>query len=344
MRRACATAAVILQFIPIFLASTGSAQVAREVATESFPSVVLLVMQDQNHQPIALGSGFFVRPGIIATNVHVIRGAVTGYAKLIGRDTKLEVAGVVGFDSAHDLALLSVTGGAAPPLPIGDSGAVQVGDEVFAVGNPEGLEGTFSEGIVSGIRKVGGDRLLQITAPISPGSSGGPVLNANGKVVGVAVATFRGGQNLNFAIPSAYLAPLIAAPKAPIPLRQVASGERKESVFNQLGGSSTEGVVGGELVWTIAFGLSGEYSFSLRNELGEAVKNVYCVVVFYDSSGSPIDFDVVRYSGVIPPGLAARVTSSVDSSIQKLTTDTAIGSSTPSTKVDFRVLDFQIVK
>ena len=344
MRRARATVAVSLLFIPIFLASVGLAQIAREVATESFPSVVLLVMQDQHHQPVALGSGFFVRPGIIATNVHVIKGATTGYAKIVGQDTKLEIAGVVGLDSAHDLALLSVTGGAAPALPVGDSGAVQVGDEVFAVGNPEGLEGTFSAGIVSGIRNVGGDRLLQITAPISPGSSGGPVLNTNGKVVGVAVATFRGGQNLNFAIPSAYLSPLIASPKEPIPLGQVAAVGGEDSAFNQLGGSNTEGVVGGELVWTYEFGIGGDYSFSLRNELGEAVKNVYCVVVFYDSSRHPIDFDVVHYSGVIPPGLAARVTSSVDSSIQKLTTDTAIGSPTPSTKVDFRVLDFQIVK
>jgi hypothetical protein len=72
------------------------------------------------------------------------------------------------------------------------------------------------------------------------------------------------------------------------------------------------------------------------------VKKVYCVIVFYDSSRHPIDFDVVHYSGLIPPGLAARVTSSVDSSIQKLTT--ASNSSTPSTRVEFRVLDFQIVK
>jgi S1-C subfamily serine protease len=240
------TAASLLLTL-VFLASTGSAQVAREVAAEAFPSVVLLVMQDQNHQPIALGSGFFVRTGVVATNVHVIRGPATGYAKLIGQEAKLEIAGVVGLDSAHDLALLSVTGGKAPALPVGDSGAVQVGDEVFAVGNPEGLEGTFSGGIVSGIRNVGSDKLLQITAPISPGSSGGPVLTASGKVVGVAVATFRGGQNLNFAIPSVYLSRLIASPKAPVPLPEAAPDGREESVFSQLGGSNTEGVVGGQL-------------------------------------------------------------------------------------------------
>lgn len=342
MQRLSARVSVSLLIIPWFLASVGSAQVAQNLAKRSFPSVVLLVMQDQHHQPIALGSGFFVRPGVVATNVHVIKGATTGYAKLVGVDTRLEIAGVVGLDSAHDLALLSVSGGTAPSLPVGDSGTVQVGDEVYAIGNPEGLEGTFSEGIVSGIRNVDGDKLLQVTAPISPGSSGGPVLSSSGKVVGIAVATFQGGQNLNFAIPSAYLLPLLASAKAPIPLGHIAASAEEKGLFSKLGGSSTEGVVGGQLVWTYGYGISGDYSFSLHNELAETVKNVYCVVVFYDSSRVPIDFDVVHYSGVIPPGLAARVASSVDSSIQKLTTP--FNSSTPSTKVSFRVLNFQIVR
>ena len=77
-------------------------------------------------------------------------------------------------------------------LPLGDSSKVSTGDDVYVVGNPQGLEGTFSAGIVSGIRKIGEDSLLQITAPISPGSSGGPVTNSKGEVIGVSVATFKG--------------------------------------------------------------------------------------------------------------------------------------------------------
>jgi S1-C subfamily serine protease len=84
-----------------------------------------------------------------------------------------------------------------------------VGDKVYAVGNPLGLEGTFSEGIISGMRFIGGHATMQITAPISPGSSGGPILDGSGSVIGVAVATFKNGQNLNLAIPVGYVSRLL---------------------------------------------------------------------------------------------------------------------------------------
>ncbi|GAG54367.1 unnamed protein product, partial [marine sediment metagenome] len=119
-------------------------------------------------------------------------------------------AGLVSADYQRDLTLLKITGVITSPLIIlGDINQVAVGEEVYAVGNPQGLEGTFSQGIVSSIRQIGSDMLFQITAPISPGSSGGPVLNTQGKVIGIAVATFSGGQNLNFAIPASYLVPLL---------------------------------------------------------------------------------------------------------------------------------------
>ena len=94
-------------------------------------------------------------------------------------------------------------------VSLGNSDFAQVGETVYAVGNPRGLEGTFSQGIISSIRPVGSDKLIQITAPLSPGSSGGPVLNRKGEVIGVSVFTIRNGQNLNFAIPSNYVKPLL---------------------------------------------------------------------------------------------------------------------------------------
>jgi S1-C subfamily serine protease len=78
--------------------------------------------------------------------------------------------------------VVKISGGCSQALSLGNSDAVQVGDSVYAVGNPQGLEGTFSQGIVSSIRELGSNKLLQITAPISPGSSGGPVLNEKGEV------------------------------------------------------------------------------------------------------------------------------------------------------------------
>ena len=106
----------------------------------------------------------------------------------------------IQLDNELDLALLSVDDlPGFERLRISLTDPV-VGDSVFVSGNPSGLQGSFSQGIVSGIRQVGRCRLLQITAPISPGSSGGPVVNTNCGVVGVAVSQVANGQNLNFAV------------------------------------------------------------------------------------------------------------------------------------------------
>jgi len=97
----------------------------------------------------------------------------------------------VALSPETDLVVVNISGGCLQALALGNSDAVQVGDSVSAVGNPQGSEGTFSQGIVSSIRELGSKRLLQITAPISPGSSGGPVLNEKGEEIGVSVATFK---------------------------------------------------------------------------------------------------------------------------------------------------------
>ncbi|MDR4499447.1 MAG: S1C family serine protease [Candidatus Scalindua sp.] len=323
---------IFLELLP----STVLAQTAQEIARKAFGSTVLLVMEDANGQSLSLGSGFFVRDGEVASNLHVVEGAARGYAKIIGQKTKYDIEGITAVDPERDLVVLKISGARAGALAIGSSESVQVGETIYAIGNPQGLKGTFSQGIVSSIREVGTDKLLQITAPISPGSSGGPVLNGKGEVIGVSVATFSGGQNLNFAIPSNYLKTLLGKAAPAKPLAQVKTA--KASILADLGGRSSEGVVGSQLTWEYTMLQTGQYAISLRNQLRENLKNVYCLVIFYDAQGTPID--VVRYQGVIPAGLAKRVTSSVDGSVQRLTTPQ--WSMSPRTKVEFRILDFQI--
>ncbi|MCI0624172.1 MAG: S1C family serine protease [Acidobacteria bacterium] len=346
-RKSFCRAILTSQIVCLCVVPIVRAQIARQIAQNTFPSVVLLVMEDVNGQPVSLGSGFFVREGVIATNLHVIEGATRGYAKLVGQKTKFDIVGIVGIDSVRDLVLLAVTGAKAPSLPLGEGNQVAVGDEVYAVGNPQGLEGTFSQGIVSSVRQLGSDTLLQITAPISPGSSGGPVLNAQGKVIGVAVVTFRGSQNLNFAIPASYLVPLLSDLRPASRLSGNAQVGQERSMLVGFGGRSTEGVVGGQFLWKSESNEDGTYTFSLRNQLRESVEDVRCQIVFYDRNGSPIHVDTVRYAGIIPGGLAVRMPSSVfgphvDSSVRKLTT--ASGSLSPSTRIEFRVLDFKLVE
>ncbi|MCX5772038.1 MAG: trypsin-like peptidase domain-containing protein [Candidatus Hydrogenedentes bacterium] len=221
---------------------------AREIAKRVSPSVVLLVMEDSNGQPLAMGSGFVIKDGIVATNLHVVEGASRGYAKLADWTDKFIVSGTVATDAAQDIVLLAVENLKAPALTLGDSKQVAVGDAVYAVGNPRGLEGTFSAGIISSIRKVGDDTLLQITAPISPGSSGGPVVNSKGEVIGIAVGTIEGGQNLNFVIPSVFLSALISQQGQVRPLGAARQSERTDDrIWNRLFEIFRKGAEGGNI-------------------------------------------------------------------------------------------------
>lgn len=277
----------LLGLLSLFIYVPSGAQSVRDLARKTFPSVVLLVMQDANGQPVSLGSGFFVADGIIATNMHVVRGASSGQAKLVGQKKTYGLSGVVAIDTQADLVLLRVSDAHAHELSLGDSKEVAVGDTVYAIGNPEGLEGTFSQGIVSGIREGGTYKLLQITAPISPGSSGGPIIDGQGRVIGVAVATFAEGQNLNFAIPSSYLSSLLKHVGELHPLSSEKALQDNSPSFAHIPGkNSTDGVVGVELAWT---GFLNQFTFTLRNQLQSATKDVHFVVVFFGSDGNVLD-------------------------------------------------------
>lgn len=160
--------------------------------------------------PSSLGSGFVVKKnGWVATNLHVISGARE--LKVVMHDgSEASVAEVLAVDSDHDLALLRIDKSDLPELAVGDSEHVQVGDPVIAIGHPLGLEDTVSNGLISAVRAVDPTLvLLQISAPIAPGSSGGPLIDNGGKVIGIATAVSREGQNLNFGLPTRYLTELM---------------------------------------------------------------------------------------------------------------------------------------
>ena len=195
---------------------------SREIAEIALGSTVHLATI--NAKGGSTGSGFFVAPNQIATNFHVIEAILNegalGGVKLVGKDEIYAIEDIVSSDTEKDLAILRVkgiktTGVDVPVLPLGDSDAVQIGDKVYVAGNPEGLEGTFSDGIISAIRGNSTDKIFQMTAPISPGSSGGPVLNNSGKVIGISVGGMEHGQNLNFAIPVNYLKVIIPTTLTP---------------------------------------------------------------------------------------------------------------------------------
>lgn len=194
---------IVLTFLAAHGHAAGQALDVATVYRRAAPSVAVIISTDANMQPLAYGTGFFVdATGSLVTNYHVIQGAQTVAVRLRGSEDLVLVESVLALDSVRDLAVLRVPTARSVPLPLTVTRPV-VGERIAAIGNPMGLESTVSEGIVSGIRRFDTYELYQITAPISPGSSGGPVLTARGEAIGVATASLQGGQNLNFAVPAA---------------------------------------------------------------------------------------------------------------------------------------------
>ncbi|MCC6329376.1 MAG: tetratricopeptide repeat protein [Acidobacteria bacterium] len=167
------------------------------------PSAVAIETFDQRGNSISRGSGFFIASDRIITNRHVIERAARVEIHLVD-GKKFPVKGVLAVDGEGDLALLKVEmpSVVTSALPI-SKGVPQEGESILVVGNPFGLEGSVSNGIVSAVREISGyGKIIQITAPISPGSSGSPVVNMYGQVIGVATLQAAEGQSLNFAVPA----------------------------------------------------------------------------------------------------------------------------------------------
>ena len=185
----------------------------QEIAKITLGSTVHLGVVDANGKSWT-GSGFVIRDDQIVTNYHVIDNMSIGGVKLVGKEDLYPIEAILAVEENRDLAIIKVVGIDVPALSLGDSDTVQIGDKVYVAGNPQGLEGSFSDGIISAIRGGSADKFFQMTAPISQGSSGGPVVNEKGEVIGVSFATLHDGQNLNFAIPVNYLKPMVKMPIA----------------------------------------------------------------------------------------------------------------------------------
>src|SRR4029079_191319 len=175
------------------------------------PSAVAIETFDARGEKLSRGSGFFIDPDRVVTNRHVIDNAFRAEVHSYNGSV-YPVRGVIAVDAEGDLALLRVE---APPNQVRplllDKTSPQEGESVVVIGNPFGLEGSVTNGIVSAVRDIPTfGRIMQITAPISPGSSGSPVVNMQGQVIGVATLQITGGQSVNFAIPSERIAQLDA--------------------------------------------------------------------------------------------------------------------------------------
>ena len=179
-------------------------------------AIVVLRRFDASGRETGLGNGFVMQDGRIATNHRVVAGAQYVEVESSGGDLLGSYPFAEVVSQSADLAIL-------PRLPSAPAGlrlsarAAEVGDRILVMGTPPGLSTTVSDGLVSSFRAIGGQRLMQISAPVSSGSSGGPVLNSAGEVVGVSVSRIE-GQNLHLAVPASILRVLAASPAGRVDL------------------------------------------------------------------------------------------------------------------------------
>ena len=283
---------------------------AKEVYKKTVPSVVVIISLDQNDQPVSLGTGFYVRGDLVATNLHVVRKAkkIRVFGAVDQKERK--VKGVHAVSSSNDLAVLTMqdTGDALSFASV----RLEPGDSIFAIGNPRGLEATLSTGIVSAVRMSDKTSMYQVSAPISPGSSGGPVLNEKAEVVGIATSYLDSGQNLNFAVDVRHLGEAIASnPSNAIrPMGTLAEGttptESRKAVVETVRVVSPE-MNGGRDFSTDSYELT--WDLSIKNDGDKSIKNVDMLILIYDKLNKEMVHSLRRrVELVVPSKLAKRTT------------------------------------
>jgi hypothetical protein len=309
-----------------------------EIAKSSINSTVSVIAVDNFNQPLSYGSGFIIGKELVATNVHIIAGCKKAYILSDGKYKKLEVNGYVAIDSTNDLIILKIIGLNDPVIELESNRNPEIGDRIYAVGNPKGLNGTFSEGIISGFRDLASNKLIQITAPISPGSSGGPVINTSGQVIGIAFASYIEGQNLNFAIPVKYLIDLelkMAESKELSSIKAKKENNQLESAkvpFNSNGVELRNIEPSYNSAPTMIF-------FSIKNNLEYSIKDIKIIFLVYDETGTIVDYNESTYFSREPikPFLAKTI-------------DFFSGGDAPQValkkgyKIEYRVLDYKIIE
>ncbi|MDP8292745.1 MAG: trypsin-like peptidase domain-containing protein [Candidatus Orphnella occulta] len=165
--------------------------------------IAVVMIQADN----SIGSGFVISSdGYIVTNFHVVKDSKFVNVKMIEENKYISNVSVVKVNPARDLALLKAeTNKGLPAVILGNSDNIRIGEQVVAIGNPEGLENTISDGLVSGIRETDGMKFIQTSVPVTGGSSGGPLVNMQGEVIGVISSGLPKEGNINFAVPINYV-------------------------------------------------------------------------------------------------------------------------------------------
>lgn len=321
---------IILLLLCFLNVGISYSQDTKSIAKNVLNSTASIIAKDANMQTLGLGSGFIIEDGLVVTNVHVIEGAKSIFIKQNNSSVEIKSTGYVAIDKINDLVILKVPSLTGQSLGFSNK-EQEIGEVIFVAGNPSGLMGTFSDGLISGIRDFAGRKLIQISAPISPGSSGGPVVNKNSELIGISVGGMNEGQNLNFCIPVEYLIKLKQNITTLTSFNVTKSVEKKNSAYLGI----REGVIVRDIHYDTSFKKELE-SLSVFNNLSQSIKNVKLLFIVYDAKGVPVDTHEETFFtyDVIQPKFAKRKTFSAWGYVEMNPTD----------KMVIRVLDFEIVE
>ncbi len=251
-------------------------------------SVVVISAENRDGRQQGVGTGFVVdEEGLIATNLHVIgEGRPIQVTRAAGGT--LEVTAVEASDHVKDLAVLRVNtrGKQLPALDLAEADSIRLGEPIVMMGNPHGLRHSVVAGVVSARREIEGRRMIQLAVPIEPGNSGGPVLDGDGRVIGIATMKSAVTDNLGFAVEVSELLPLLSQPN-PVPLaRWLRIGGVDPQRWEPLFGANWRQRVGRVEVEGTGAGFGGR-SLCLRNEdVPEPPFEVAVSVKLDDESGA----------------------------------------------------------
>jgi len=276
---------LLLLLSPISLAAEDQPS-AEKIVEQVMPAIVAI--RADTPGGLAAGTGFLIDgTGLIVTNLHVIEGARRVGVKLHSGEQYSQVR-IAAFDKERDLAILRIPGANLPTLNLGNSDGVRVGATVYAIGNPLGLEESVTMGIVSSIREwEHGTRVIQTDSAVSPGNSGGPLIDRSGSVIGVVTFKVEDGENINFAVPINYARALLSVQEL---LTLGEFTERvKESETSLFDPSASDTLSG---TWT-------DVRMGHEIELSEEGDYLYGT---YESEGQPGRYDLTKQSDGVYKG------------------------------------------
>lgn len=267
------------------LADEASPPSVKTLAAKLRPSIVVITYAGRDGTEQGLGTGFVIdKSGLIATNLHVI-----GEARPISVQTadgkSLAVKSIHASDRALDLAILQVDATELPPLPLANE-KPDTGESIVVMGNPHGLKHSVVSGVLSGLREIDGRNMLQLAVPVEPGNSGGPVVDMQGRVLGVVTMKSAVTENLGFAVAASDLNSLIAKPN-PVPLdRWLTIGTIDRTQWEPLFGARWQQRAGRVIVDGLGSGFGGRSLLLSKSAPLPVPYELTVTVKLYDETGA----------------------------------------------------------